>query len=159
MKCNPGKIILTVSACLGVLFHSEAVVAVDNVPVKAGSRHSSGAHYGSYEGLVMCGYQGWFRAEGDESGRGWIHYCSGPFNSENLKVDLWPDISEYQKTYPTTFKNKDGTPARLFSSWDESTIGLHFRWMKDYGIDGVFMQRFYGVTRSAKSRKNGRVIL
>jgi len=31
--------------------------------------------------------------------------------------------------------------------------------MREYGIDGVFMQRFYGVTRTAESRKIGNVIL
>lgn len=126
---------------------------------KAGSGHGVTSRYSSYEGLVMCGYQGWFRAEGDGSGRGWTHYCSGKFDPENLKVDLWPDVSEYQKTYPTTLKNKDGSFARLFSSWDESTVELHFKWMQNYGVDGVFMQRFFGVTRSDRSRKEGRVIL
>ncbi len=108
----------------------------------------------------MCGYQGWFRAEGDGSGRGWSHYCTGgKFEPVSLKVDLWPDVSEYEKTYPTPFRNRDGTSARVFSSWDQSTVELHFRWMRDYGIDGVFMQRFFGVTRTERSRRDGRVIL
>jgi hypothetical protein len=68
-------------------------------------------------------------------------------------------MDEYEKTYPTAFTNKDGTVARVFSSWDQSTVDLHFRWMRDYGIDGVFMQRFFGVTRSERSREEGRVIL
>lgn len=153
MKRNPGLKITLFAACMAVLSFCFDVMAA------VGSKHSPGSHYLSYEGLVMCGYQGWFRAEGDESGRGWVHYCGGKFDPEHLTIDLWPDVSEYQKTYPTPFKNKDGSPAKVFSSWDESTVDLHFRWMKDYGVDGVFMQRFYGVTRSEKSRKNGRVIL
>ena len=107
----------------------------------------------------MCGYQGWFRAEGDGSGRGWVHYGTKRFDANNATVDLWPEVSEYQKTYPTGFKLADGSPARVFSSWDESTVDLHFRWMRDYGIDGVFMQRFFDVTRTEKSRADGRVIL
>ena len=108
----------------------------------------------------MCGYQGWFRAEGDRAQRGWVHYCTrGRFEPAYLKVDLWPDVSEYEKTYPTPFHNRDGTPARVFSSWDESTVELHFRWMRDYGIDGVFMQRFFDVTRTERSRRDGRGIL
>ena len=80
----------------------------------------------------MCGYQGWFRAEGDGAGRGWVHYCTrGRFEPVSLKVDLWPDVSEYEKTYATPFRNRDGTPARMFSSWDQSTVELHFRWMRD----------------------------
>lgn len=26
------------------------------------------------EGLLLCGYQGWFNTPGDGSGRGWRHY-------------------------------------------------------------------------------------
>lgn len=136
-------------ACLGF-----ATVA------SAASRHSPGSQFPSYTGRVMCGYQGWFRAVGDGSGEGWVHYCTqGKFDAEHLKVDLWPDVSEYAKTYPAQFLNKDGTPARVFTSWDESTVELHFRWMQDYGIDGAFMQRFFDVTRSVQSRRAGRVIL
>ena len=123
-------------------------------------KHSASSRFPSYEGLVMCGYQGWFRAEGDGAGRGWVHYCTrGRFEPVSLKVDLWPDVSEYEKTYATPFRNRDGTPARVFSSWDQSTVELHFRWMRDYGIDGVFMQRFFDVTRTERSRRDGRVIL
>ncbi len=108
----------------------------------------------------MCGYQGWFRAPGDGSGRGWGHYGHGDrFDPEHCTIDLWPDVSEYEKTYPTDFLLEDGSPARVFSSRDASTVDVHFRWMKEYGIDGVFMQRFFGVTRTPESREEGRVIL
>lgn len=107
--------------------------------------------YPSYKGLIMAGYQGWFRAEGDESDRGWGHYGRGDqFDVEHNTIDIWPDVSEYKKTYPTSFKHADGSTARVFSSLDESTTDLHFKWMKEYGIDGVFMQRFYGITRGGE---------
>ena len=124
------------------------------------SAHSSGSRFSSYRGLVMCGYQGWFRAEGDSSGQGWAHYAVGRrLDAASVKVDLWPDVSEYPRTYPTPLRLRDGTPARVFSSWDESAVDLHFRWMRDYGIDGVFMQRFFAVTRTPAARREGRVIL
>lgn len=127
---------------------------------RAESKHSDTALFTSYRGLVMCGYQGWFRAEGDGSHSGWSHFGRHrQFDPEHVTIDLWPDVSEYEKTYSTDFKLKDGQPAHVFSSWDKSTVDLHFRWMKEYGIDGVFMQRFYGVTRSPRSRARGRVIL
>ena len=110
--------------------------------------------YPTYKGLVMCGYQGWFRAEGDASNRGWGHFGRGSkFDPENNTIDIWPDVSEYEKTYETDFSYPDGSKAKVFSSVDESTTDLHFKWMKEYGIDGVFMQRFYGVTRGKKHRK------
>jgi len=139
---------LLVVASLGVLNASAA------------TRHSPSSRFTSYESKVMCGYQGWFRANGDGSGEGWQHFVTrGRFDAKHLKLDLWPDVSEYPRTYPTPFKLPDGSAARLFSSWDASTVDLHFRWMKDYGIDGAFMQRFFRVTRSPESRAQGRVIL
>jgi hypothetical protein len=47
----------------------------------------------------------------------------------------------------------------VFSSYDQSTVDVHFHWMRQYGIDGAFMQRFFNVTRDEASRREGRVIL
>lgn len=91
----------------------------------------------------MAGYQGWFAAEGDASGRGWYHYRNScGFKPGCAAIDFWPDLSEYPKKYSTPFKNADGTTAYLYSPYDAETVDLHFKWMKDYGLDGVFMQRF-----------------
>ena len=108
----------------------------------------------------MCGYQGWFRAEGDASGGGWSHYSEhGQLTAATLHPDFWPDVSEYEQTYPTSLTNRDGSVARVFSSYDQSTTDLHFRWMQQYGIDGVFVQRFFGGLRTARSRRQSRVVL
>ncbi len=56
-------------------------------------------------------------------------------------------MSEYEKTYETSFRHADGRKARVFSSADKSTVDLHFKWMKEYGVDGVFVQRFFSYTR------------
>lgn len=96
-------------------------------------------------GKVMCGYQGWFGAEGDGIGRGWYHW-SGPngFRPGSCKIDLWPDVSELDpdERYATAFRHADGRPAEVFSSFNRKTVLRHFRWMREYGIDGVFVQRF-----------------
>ncbi len=100
----------------------------------------------------MAGYQGWFRAEGDGSNSGWGHFGrQEKFDTEHNTIDFWPDVSEYEKTYKTEFKYPDGKNAEVFSSVDKSTTILHFKWMKEYGVDGVFMQRFFGVTRGHKT--------
>jgi hypothetical protein len=128
--------------------------------VYAQSKHSPSSNFPSYEGRVMCGYQGWFRAEGDGSGEGWSHYSErGALAATTLHPDFWPDVSEYEKTYPTSLTNKDGTMARVFSSVDQSTTDLHFQWMQQYGIDGVFVQRFFGGLRTADRREKSRVVL
>jgi len=108
----------------------------------------------------MCGYQGWFRAPGDGANDGWGHYIArGKFDSEHVHLDFWPDTSEYTKTYPTALTNRDGTIARVFSSADQSTTDLHFKWMREYGIEGVFVQRFFGRLRTEGSRKKSRLVL
>lgn len=128
---------------------------------EARNEHSASSRFPSYQGLIMCGYQGWFRAPDDGSGSGWGHYSGGrkEFDAESLHLDLWPDVSEYKNTYPTSFTNPDGGTARVFSSWDESTTDLHFRWMRDYGIDGVFVQRFFGGLRTEEDRKKSRTVI
>lgn len=106
-------------------------------------KHSPQTLYPAYKGLVMAGYQGWFRAAGDGSGAS--HFAYG--DEKRCGIDMWPDVSEYEKTYPTPWKLANGQTARFFSSYDKSTIDLHFKWMQDYGIDGVFIQRFFGNTK------------
>ena len=112
--------------------------------------------YDSYQGLVMAGYQGWFAAVGDESNRGWYHYG---FRDDNATIDFWPDMTEYTKKYVAPFKMPDGSNAYLFSSYDEESVDLHFRWMKEYGIDGVFMQRFVTETKSAAGKRHFNKVL
>lgn len=103
-------------------------------------KHARQSMFPSYKGLVMAGYQGWFNARGDGANRGWNHY--GNIDKEKIGVEIWPDVSEYEKTYKTPFKLANGDHAYLFSSYDESSVQLHFKWMRQYGIDGVFVQRF-----------------
>lgn len=111
----------------------------------AQNKHNVQTQYPSYKGLVMSGYQGWFRAQGD--GTRARRYSYG--DTSRSGIDMWPDVSEYKKTYVTPFKLPNGEPARFFSSIDQSTIDLHFKWMQQYGMDGVFMQRFFN---NAKNR-------
>jgi len=104
----------------------------------------TGCLYTSYTGLVMAGYQGWFAAEGDDSNRGWYHYQgnNNAFGPGTSSIDFWPDVSEYPKTYKSPFKFPDGSDAYLYSPYDEESVDLHFKWMQEYGLDGVHMQRF-----------------
>jgi hypothetical protein len=95
----------------------------------------------------MCGYQGWFTARGDGSKLGWKHWAkkpNEPFCPGNVKVDLWPDVSELDadECYDTGFLHDDGRVAQVYSSECEKTVLRHFQWMQDYAIDGAFLQRF-----------------
>lgn len=105
--------------------------------------------YPDYNGLVMAGYQGWFNTPKDGAGRGWRHYeRRGRFEPGSSEIDYWPDMREYSKQYPTGFHFRDGSTAAVFSAYDASTVDLHFKWMQQYGIDGVFMQRFVAEIRN-----------
>ncbi|RBQ11384.1 glycoside hydrolase family 71/99-like protein [Pedobacter miscanthi] len=123
-------------------------------------KHSAASAFKSYKGLVMAGYQGWFNALGDGGQRGWNHYAGAKgFAPGSIKIDVWPDVSEYKKTYKTAFQHEDGSPAYLFSSYDESTVQLHFKWMEQYGIDGVFVQRFVSNLKNTKSLAHNNKVL
>jgi len=142
------KIFLILSLCTGIKTNAQY-------------KHSETSKFKSYKGLLMCGYQGWFNAPGDSAGRGWNHYAGrgGKLEDGNIKVDLWPDTKEYAVTYASPFILSDGNPAKLFSSYDASTVDIHFKWMKQYGIDGVFVQRFVSNLKSTKSLNHNNVVL
>ena len=124
------------------------------------TKHAPSSKFTSYKGLVMAGYQGWFNCEGDGADRGWTHYSKkGVFEDGSCTIDYWPEMDECEVKYETPFKFADGSPAYVFSSYDESTVDLHFRWMKEYGVDGVFMQRFFSVlTNENRLNHNDKVL-
>ncbi len=108
-------------------------------------------------GKVMCGYQGWFRCPGDASGLGWIHYCRGPrLTPESATFEMWPDVSEFgqdERFAVSGYTLANGSPAELFSSDSAATVKRHFEWMRDYGIDGVYLQHFLVDLPSARGEK------
>lgn len=121
------------------------------------SRHSKTSMFKSYKGLVMAGYQGWFNTPEDGTGRGWRHY--GGARPGSVSIDLWPETSELPKTYKTAFAHADGSPAYLPSANDASTVAVHFKWMKEYGLDGVFMQRFVAEIRNPSGKNHFNKVL
>jgi predicted MPP superfamily phosphohydrolase len=128
-------------------------------PAAKTTESMSRVRFKSIKNLVMAGYQGWFNTPEDGAGLGWKHFeKEKEFKPGKCTIDLWPDVSEYEKTYETAFKLPDETPAKVFSSYDASTTDLHFKWMKQYGIDGVFMQRFV-VSINQKGKDNYNKIL
>jgi hypothetical protein len=104
---------------------------------------------GDVVGKIFAGYQGWFNAAGDGSPNGgWVHWSknsSAPTANSNVNFELYPDIREYAAStlYATNLANfGNGTQAKLFSSYDQSTVNKHFEWMQTYNIDGAALQRF-----------------
>ena len=124
--------------------------------------HVKGVDTDTLIGKVMCGYQGWFAAEGDGSSRRWFHYAAqqGRFEPGYCTFDLWPDMADMDEDekYPTPFVHVDGSTAFLFSPYNRKTVVRHFDWMERHGIDGVFLQRF-GVAVKEPRRLNHRNVV
>lgn len=98
---------------------------------------------GDVVGKLVVGYQGWFAAQGDGSPRNlWVHWARNiPPRKNNITFELCPDVREYPRTYQTQLANLgNGQPAKLFSSWDDSTVDVHFRWMLTYNFDVAAVQ-------------------
>jgi hypothetical protein len=118
---------------------------------------------GDVVGKISVGYQGWFACPGDGAPiGGWWHWSrdrSQPPSPVNEALYAWPDVRDFDRTYPTGYANLgNGSPAALFSSYDQQTVDTHFKWMQTYGIDTAALQRFNptgdeGPTRDAMAVK------
>jgi hypothetical protein len=101
----------------------------------------------SLKGKILCGYQGWFRCPGDAANMGWIHWSRDRrrIAPGTLTVEMWPDLTGFtpsERFAAPGFTLPDGQPAELFSSDHPATVLRHFEWMRDYGIDGAWLQHF-----------------
>ncbi|MBI5766169.1 MAG: hypothetical protein HZA93_00115 [Verrucomicrobia bacterium] len=131
-----------------------------------------GPAHPSLANSVMVGYQGWYRTPDDGAQMQWDHYQIGggqfqpgsasPPQQEMLNIDYWPDVSDLPATSQvnTPFLLADGvTPAPVFSSSDPAVINHHFGLMRQYGIDGAFVQRFaVGFNATAPAQNPGQVL-
>jgi hypothetical protein len=103
------------------------------------------------DGKVLAGYQGWFGCPGDgnEPQIGWNHWSHSrtDIGPGLYAVDMWPDVSGFDPEELFLAPNvqlADGSTGQLFSSRNAKTVTRHFKWMRDSGIDGVFLERFIG---------------
>ena len=93
---------------------------------------------------VLAGYQGW-----DAARSTWDHWSKdgrapNP-SSKNEHFEMVPQMWEYPKgaLRDTGFKyNGNGSTVPLYENAADGVVDLHFRWMADYGLDGVLLQRF-----------------
>ena len=78
---------------------------------------------------------------------GWIHYSRNGkiITPQSLVFEMWPDMRELggdERFAAPGFTHPDGTQAELFTSDNARTVLRHFEWMRDYGIDGAWLQHF-----------------
>ncbi|MDB5356616.1 MAG: hypothetical protein JWN24_3069 [Phycisphaerales bacterium] len=115
------------------------------------------------DGKVLCGYQGWFNTPGDGTEFGFGHWGNGLNRpGGRFGVDMWPDVSEYDphdlREVPD-LKMSDGSPARLYSGFSKGPTLVHCKWMRQYGIDGVFLSRFVGETTGGSRTRHVNTVL
>jgi hypothetical protein len=111
----------------------------------------------------MAGYQGWFNADGDGGQRGYNHWTHGGVRPApgKVRIDMWPDLTDFPaaERFPTDLVHADGRRAEVFSSYVRPTVVRHFAWMREHGIDGVFLQRFINsLTRGNSLAVNNAVL-
>ena len=119
---------------------------------------AGGVDGSTLDNKVLIGYQGWFTCPEDGSRR-WTHWSRGVPTAETLTVELFPDLRELDPDERCAVPGMtiDGKAAYLFSSRNAKTVARHFAWMKQYGLDGVLVQRFVGEIR--RKRAGGDVVL
>ena len=130
-------------------------------------RSNPGVDTSTLHGKVMCGYQGWFTCPGDGSGMGWFHWGkpfaapADKFQPGVCSIDIWPEMDEYkdEDKFVTSFKHADGSAAYVYSAMSPGVADLHFKWMKEYGIDGAFVQRFAAQTFKPFEFSNVNIVL
>jgi len=96
-------------------------------------------------GKLIFGYQGWFECPGDNPQHIWIHWFSG----SQPTVDMLPDVTELplSERCNTGLQAVDGRPIAVYSAESQAVVERHFEWMRQYGLDGIALQRF-GTTLS-----------
>lgn len=112
-------------------------------PARAGEVDASTLY-----GKMIMGYQGWFGCPGDGARRGWVHWM----NAEHQPtIDVLPDVSalDRDELCDSGWVGADGKDVMLFSDQNPKTVDRQFKWMQDYDLDGVALQRFATELRDA----------
>lgn len=116
-------------------------------------------------GKVICGYQGWFSTPHDGSDKGWAHWSQNSSSIDaptSFSMDMWPETRDYRPPEIVRAGNvtlSDGSAGYLFSPFYESTVQKHFEWMRQYGIDGVLLQRFVSGLGNADTFRQRTMVL
>jgi hypothetical protein len=89
---------------------------------------------------VFAGYQGW--SGSDDKWKHWFN--GGKPDAAHAHFEMIPSMDEYPASTKraTKVKYTTGKTLSLFENAREGVVDLHFKWMEDYGLDGIFLQRF-----------------
>jgi hypothetical protein len=93
----------------------------------------------------LVGYQGWFECPTDG-----FNHSAHWITPQGPVFDYWPDVSEFARQdlcILDSYKDRNGELARVYSAHNANVVGRHFEWIKNYNIDGVFLQNFFSDMR------------
>ena len=114
-----------------------------------GARGKAVVDASTMDGKIICGYQGWFACPGDGNDPviGWRHWSKLPagIGAGLYNIEMWPDVTEYEPADLYEVPNTtliSGAKPYLFSSVKQGVTNVHFRWMQEHDIAGVFLERF-----------------
>ncbi|KAF2172726.1 hypothetical protein M409DRAFT_16687 [Zasmidium cellare ATCC 36951] len=120
---------------------------------------SAAYDHAQLNGMTVFGYQAWYPTwDPNHQPQDQVHSndfkwfnpaqgTPGPPNPPNSQVltDTLPYVEDYpSECWETTnFILANGSHAQFFNSYCTAVIEKHFQYMVQYGIDGVFVQRFF----------------
>lgn len=132
-----------------ILFPISCIFPIRTVMSQSQSQEQVLVNNSTLHGKIMAGYQGWFMTPNDNGLNRWRHWATEETpNPNTIEIDLWPDLSDFNEDdlYPSDFiyyeENKENRVAGLYSNNNMNTAMIHMKWMKEYNIHGVFVQRF-----------------
>ena len=97
---------------------------------------------------LMFGYQGWFGCPGDGSPLdAWEHWFrrGAAASAATLRVDMWPDVSELSEERTVQHAAHAAwraSRAAVFRLQRRAPSIVTLRWLQEYDLPGVFLQRF-----------------
>lgn len=130
-----------------ILPSSTVVVAVLTILFPLQSHPQSEVDASTLQAKILVGYQAWFTTPGPGRSERWIHWTHQhdvpTGDPGNLAVEMYPDLREFEsdELIPTRM-TLGREPAPLYTASHPKTVQRHARWMREYGIDGAFVQRF-----------------
>ena len=118
---------------------------------------ASSTEFNNMIGKVVTGYQVWFDTTSWHHWRNQLPQMPGP---GNVGVEMWPaGLEDYLTNgadlHDTGFTMPDGSVGRVFNSQDVSVIRTHHQWLRDAGIAGTAVQRFFGGTSTVDTGDAG----
>jgi len=151
-------------ACALAAMNWASSARADNIVRPYDGPTVAGVDTETLRGKIMCGYQGWFNCPADGADLGWNHWArrgQQHFAPGNVTVDFWPDVTELDpdERFATGFQHSDGRIAEVFSSASRKTVLRHFSWMRQYGIDGAFVQRFVNGLANPRLKQHKNCVL